>query len=145
MSAQDSQPAGDETVARDGAAVPAEDPVPSVGLWSERWFRVLTILNIGLVAASAMVAVASHLGLLADPWALLGFLFPFVPMTVACPILSIGIVLFAAAFSALHMIVMPQKGVRFLRAFTVWGTVALTVPSLLVAIWVLPAMFGSLA
>lgn len=116
---------------------------PDVGLWRERWFRVLTILNISLVVASAFVAAGLQMRLLDGPLAGLGFLFPVVSVTVVAPMASVVIVLAAAAFSSLGMIVHRQKWVRFLRAFTVWGTIALTGPSFLAAIWFLLALLGS--
>ncbi|WP_169581747.1 MULTISPECIES: hypothetical protein [Microbacterium] len=130
----------DEVAVAGGAPLQA---APDVGLWRERWFRVLTILNISLVVASAFVAVGFQTRLLDGPLAWLGFLFPVVPVTVVAPMASVAIVLAAAAFSSLGVIVHRQKRVRFLRAFTVWGTIALIGPSLLAAIWFLLASLGS--
>lgn len=127
-------------------AVPAspETASPRVGLWSEKWFRVLTILNTSLVVVSAVVALPWLFGGQGGAAYGLVLLFPVVATTLAVPWLSLMIVAAAAALSSLCMFHVEQRGVRFLRAMTVWGTIMLTVPSILFAVLWGPALLGSL-
>ncbi|MHC3000218.1 hypothetical protein OB08_14150 [Microbacterium sp. HJ5] len=113
-----------------------------MGLWRERWFRVLTILNGSLVACSALVGIAMQSDVLSGPAAWLTLFFPVVPVTFTAPVVSVVVIAAAAALSSLNMLVYRQKWVRFLRAFTVWGTLALTVPSVLACLMIAPAVFG---
>ena len=50
----------------------------------------------------------------------------------------------AAALSSLNMFGERQKGRRFLRAMTVWGTIALGAPVSFAAVWIFVAAIGSL-
>lgn len=130
--------------AGDGGAdptAPLEPPARDVGLWRDRWFRVLTIVNVSIVATSACVGVAMLVEPRPDPVWMLGLAFPVVPATVAAPWLSALIVVCAAALSALNMFGERQKGVRFLRAMTVWGTIVLAIPILFVPCWVAGALW----
>lgn len=122
-----------------------ESPAPAdVGLWSERWFRVLTLVNVSIVIASACVWAASLSGALPMAASWLMFAVPVVPATVAMPAVSVVIVGSAAALSALNMFGERQKGRRFLRAMTVWGTIALGAPVAFAAVWIFVAAIGSL-
>ncbi len=127
-----------------GETGPALHPPRPVGLWSSRWFRVLTIVNVTILVVSTYVAVlgfAAEVGLstegwlAADAWYELWYLFPAVHLTRTMPGLSLFIVAVAAALSCLAMIGRTQKGVRWLRAMTVWGTVALALPVLGPILW----------
>ncbi|WEK13725.1 MAG: hypothetical protein P0Y48_00505 [Candidatus Microbacterium phytovorans] len=127
-------------------AVPASPEIasPRVGLWSERWFRVLTILNTSLVVVSAVVALPGMFGGQGGAAYGLVLLFPVVSVTVGFPAVSLLIIAAAAALSSLCMFHVEQRGVRFLRAMTVWGTIMLTVPSILIAVLWGPGLLGSL-
>ncbi|WP_106816954.1 hypothetical protein [Microbacterium timonense] len=113
-----------------GAAPAAAGGDPAdVGLWRERWFRVLTIVNVCIVVVSGCLGLATLLwpsptGLIS--WLLIAF--PVVPATVAVPAVSGVIIASAAALSSISMLGQPQKGVRFVRAMTVWGTIVLSIP-----------------
>ena len=122
-----------------GSSAPAE-----VGLWSERWFRVLTLVNVFIVIASACVWAASLSGALPMAASWLMFAVPVVPATVAMPAVSVVIVGSAAALSALNMFGERLKGRRFLRAMTVWGTIALGAPVAFAAVWIFVAAIGAL-
>jgi hypothetical protein len=115
-----------------------------VGLWSERWFRVLTVLNVLIVVASACVWAASLSDGLPTAASWMMFVLPVVPATVAMPAVSAVIVGSAAALSSLNMFGERQKGRRFLRAMTVWGTIALGAPVAFAAVWIFVAAIGSL-
>ena len=135
------------TAEHPGAHAPETDPPrvdegPEVGLWRERWFRVLTILNGSLVACSALVGIAMQSDVLYGAAAWLTLFFPVVPVTFTAPVVSVVVIAAAAALSSLNMLVYRQKWVRFLRALTVWGTLALTVPSVLACLMIAPAVFG---
>lgn len=122
-----------------------ESPAPAdVGLWSERWFRVLTLVNVFIVIASACVWAASLSDSLPAAASWLMFAVPVVPATVAMPAVSAVIVGLAAALSALNMLGERHKGRRFLRAMTVWGTIALGAPVAFAAVWMFVAAIGSL-
>ncbi|MDT0141174.1 hypothetical protein [Microbacterium sp. PRC9] len=128
-----------EATASGGSSAPAE-----VGLWSERWFRVLTLLNVFIVIASACVWAASLSDALPMAASWLMFAVPVVPATVAMPAVSVVVVGSAAALSALNMFGERQKGRRFLRAMTVWGTIALGAPVAFAAVWIFVAAIGAL-
>lgn len=115
-----------------------------LGLWSDRRFRVLTLLNASLVVVSAAVALWSAFSEQGSAMSWLVLLFPVVPVTIAYPPISLMIIASAAAFSLLCLFHDDQRGVRFVRAMTVWGTLALTIPSVLVAVLWGPAMVGAL-
>ncbi|MCW3493680.1 hypothetical protein [Microbacterium sp. SSM24] len=118
--------------ARDSA--PAVSPTKDVGLWRESWFRVLTITNVSLLVGSALTGLGLILGAPAESLSWLLFAMPVVPVTVFAPVVSLVIVLAAAALSTLNMIGETQKGVRFVRAMTVWGTIVLSTPLLFAAL-----------
>ena len=129
------------------AAASASEESPAaaeVGLWSERWFRVLTVLNALIVVASACVWAASLSDGLPTAASWLMFVLPVVPATVAMPAVSAVIVGSAAALSSLNMFGERQKARRFLRAMTVWGTIALGAPVAFAAVWIFVAAIGSL-
>lgn len=129
------------------AATSASEESPAaadVGLWSERWFRVLTLLNVLIVIASACVWAASLSDGLPTAASWLMFVLPVVPATVAMPAVSAVIVGSATALSALNMFGERQKGRRFLRAMTVWGTIALGAPVAFAAVGIFVAAIGSL-
>ncbi|MGU3644229.1 hypothetical protein ACLBXX_04625 [Microbacterium sp. C23T] len=129
------------------AAATASEESPAaadVGLWSERWFRVLTVLNVLIVVASACVWAASLSDGLPTAASWVMFVLPVVPATVAVPAVSAVIVGSAAALSSLNMFGERQKGRRFLRAMTVWGTIALGAPVAFAAVWLFVAAIGSL-
>lgn len=114
-----------------------------VGLWSERWFRRLTIFNASVVTASAIVGLAGLLGTPSEVlWPLI-LLVPVVPATAFIPLVSLFIVAAAAALSTLNMIGKPQKGVRFVRAMTVWGTAVLGTQLVIGLLWLVLAAVGS--
>jgi hypothetical protein len=72
----------------------------------------------------------------------MAFVVPVVPATVMMPLVSLAIVLAAAALSSLNMIGQKQKGVRFLRAMTVWGTGVLATQLVIGLLWLLLAAPG---
>lgn len=114
-----------------------------VGLWSERWFRRLTIFNASVVTASAIVGLAALLGTPSEVlWPLI-LLVPVVPATAFIPLVSLFIVAAAAALSTLNMIGKRQKGVRFVRAMTVWGTAVLGTQLVIGLLWLVLAAVGS--
>lgn len=127
------------------SAAIAPEADSEVGLWSVGWFRVLTVVNASLVAGSVVVGLLMAYGEPGTPpaWAILAL--PVVPTTVMAPVVSLVIVAGAAALSSLNMYGRPQKGARFLRAMTVWGTIALTVPVAIAGFWYFPALIGSLS
>lgn len=127
-----------------GSPAPTDGVPETLGLWSEQWFRVLTILNSSIVLVSAAVG---WLMLWDDSGSLFGTLFlafPVVPATVMFPPLSLIVVGVAAALSSLNMLAGQQKGVRFLRAMTVWGTIVLVVPVVFTGIGAVAGAVGSL-
>ncbi|MFF2487384.1 hypothetical protein ACFVSU_13365 [Microbacterium sp. NPDC058062] len=129
------------------AAASASEESPAaadVGLWSERWFRVLTAVNVLIVVASACVWAASLGDGLPTAASWVMFVLPVVPATVAMPAVSAVIVGSVAALSSLNMFGERQKGRRFLRAMTVWGTIALGAPVAFTAVWLFVAAIGSL-
>lgn len=114
------------------------------GLWRVRWFRVLTIINVAIVAVSACVWIAQLPG---PPFAGLWWgviAFPVVPATAAMPVVSVVIIAIAAGLSALNMIGERRKGARFLRAMTIYGTIVLGVPVVFTAVCALISGAGAL-
>ncbi|WP_439591629.1 hypothetical protein [Microbacterium sp.] len=129
-----------DTRASESSAASPGDP----GLWRLRWFRVLTILNSTIVVVSAIGAVVeSQLRWSIDGWMFIAF--PVVPALFALPLAWFVVLAFAVLFSALGTIVHPaDKGARFLRALTVWGTIVLGAPIVLTALGTVMALVGDL-
>jgi hypothetical protein len=112
--------------------VDASPAAPRVGLWSEKWFRVLTIFNSSVLTVSALAGVVVLLGDSPNFWLVLSL--PVVPAAIMMPWPWLFVFFAAAAFSCLNMIGDSQKTVRFLRAMTVWGTIVLGAPLVTTAI-----------
>ncbi|WP_347978358.1 hypothetical protein [Microbacterium sp. ProA8] len=96
-------------------------------------FRVLTIGNTANVVVSALAWVMSMASGPSEAWAWLQLLFPVVWAAAGAPILCVGITAFAAGMSLLALFKSPpgQRGLAWLRAFTGWGAVVLSLAFLL--------------
>lgn len=129
--------------AADAGVVPAA-PRVEVGLWRERWFRVVTVANCSVIAASALTGLALLLGV---PIAIAGgflFAFPVVPIAVMAPPLWLIVLLVAAALCIPSLMFETQKGVRYVRAMTVAGAIVLWTPVVVATIGAVISAFSAL-
>lgn len=124
-----------ERVASGADDVAAADTESSdeVLLWRAPWFRVLTIVNCAIVVTSAVGALLVSESLnsgWSGPWGWAYIWFPVVPALFGAPEMWFTVLGLACLLSLLNLLGPGDKGARFLRALTVWGTIVLVAPIL---------------